>query len=355
MTHHHIITSTHQPHHPMKKSNFTPKNDLEAYLTESYFNVFGYIELNEDPMCIGLISPLLFFNLLWQYHFTILTNKANPLKILKRLHTVKLNSPQRCYLFHRLLLSFNKVCVFSKNENYRDPKLISCLELIKSERDKLYKQLYPDKTIHDCSFDFDYVRKNCAFITLFEDQKTYLNSVILEYRQCDHPHLEDHSSSPYYVPFDKKCSLLLEFIEKFKSSETELPGNILAVSSYDKISAGNPGKIIDKESVIAYTLAMLNSMHPKKWNYFFFNQTDLNTFLNAIAEYFISGKCIMPPIVLQKLCKTRLCIALNSIYHHYKGVPVNEFSGILKLLKKLPAFEEQTNHQIYKSLTRSKG
>lgn len=328
----------------MKKSNFTPKNDLELYLTESYFNVFGFIELNEDPMCINLIKPLLFFNLLWQYHFTILANKANPLKILKRLHTVRLNLPQRCYLFHRLLLSFNVVCFFSKNENPNDPKLISCIELIKFERDKLFKELYPNQPIHNCFFDFEYVKKNLVFISLYEDKKAYLNSVILEYQQCNNPEIKDDASSPNYKPFDKKCSLLLENLEKNHAHDQ------VDDPSFTPAATINPKKIADRNSMDE----RFCSVNPNlKWKCFFKSESDHNLSLDILADYFDDQKVTIDlDIQLRERCKTRFCAELNSIYHELCPHTLKNNKDFYKILRNFSFFKNKSNIAIYNELKR---
>ena len=329
----------------MKKSNFTRKNDLEFYLIESYFNVVGFVELSEDPLCVNLIEPLLFFNLLWQYHFTILFNKANPLKILKRLRAVNLNLPQRCYLFRKLLLTFNDVYFFSKNENHNDPKLISCLELIKCDRDKLIKELYPNETIHDYIFEFEYVKKNLAFITPYEEQKSYLNSTIQEYQQCDNPYVkDDHSSAAYHVPFDKKCSLLLEFIEKLHNE------NQLAEPYDSAITPVNLKKIVTRKSIDERFCSVDFNL---KWKCFFKSEADHNLSLDILADYFIEQKVTDDlDIQLQERCKTRFCSELNAIYHESCPRTLKNNKDFYKVLRNFSFFKNKSNIIIYNELKR---
>jgi len=212
---------------------------------------------------------------------------------------------------------------------------------------------------HSADFDIDIVLNTLETIADYFGQKKFVINKIFAYKlyRLFHPDIVDEKYLEALKLIGKRLDSTSELEKKRYKAISKIslstPPN---VANNDKISPGNNPVILSAEAIISFAYNRMVVMDNRKMNYFFLNDNDSNIFLNALAEYFVSGKFTLPNMVLQKHCKTKLCIALNSIYRYCRNdVPLNEYSGFIKFLKFLPAFKNQTNHQVYKSLKRELG
>lgn len=209
---------------------------------------------------------------------------------------------------------------------------------------------------YSADFDFDDLHKSLEKFSDYFQKKIFLINERFDFLlfRLAHP---DSVNNNYLkcLCLEEKRLDLTEEIER-KREETIAKNEALNSFQNDKTITGNPEIVLTEESMLTAVSSRIAAMDSRGMKYFFRNNGDQEIFFKSVADYFISGKCTPPNLVLQKHCKVKLCIALNSIYRHYRPkTPLNEYSGFIKLLKKLSIFENQSNYQIYKAIIRQNG
>lgn len=192
---------------------------------------------------------------------------------------------------------------------------------------------------NSAEFTYDAFKNNLDTITDFFAKQIFVINNIFDFKQYVLFHSDDPDKYPKSLRLEKKRYKSTSKIEQKRLEALQLAHSVsLNCPSNNQICPENPAIILTLEAVTAFILSRINAMDKKHWKYFFLNETDRDIFVKAVAEYFINGTFTMPGMMLQKLCKTQLCIVLNSIHRYYKGVPLNEYSGFIKLMKILPVF-----------------
>lgn len=212
---------------------------------------------------------------------------------------------------------------------------------------------------YSADFDINTFLKSLGKLTDYFQIKICLINEKFAFLQfkVDHPDFVDNKYFKSLCLAEKRLDLTEEVERKRKEELAKNSPLSFAVDFNQRdFNQQNPEIDRSEEAISAFLFSTLSSMDKKKMNYFFLNDDDPTIFVKSTAVYFISGRFTLPRMVMQKHCKTKLCIALRSIYRYYKeNVPLNEHSSFIKFLKILPAFENKTNSQIVKSLTRECG
>lgn len=91
------------------------------------------------------------------------------------------------------------------------------------------------------------------------------------------------------------------------------------------------------------------------WEYAFFNEKDCDDFIEILVSYFTDQEYSLPddPIKTRNKCKTKLALALRSIYDLGTSAKVLRSDlGYFMIIKKLSAFSNLGDEQIYSCLTK---
>jgi hypothetical protein len=343
----------------MKNVEYAFRDDVELYLT-NIFNVLKYKELTQSSDYFGLFEPLEFFNLLWHIHHLIIHNKPRPLKVSKYLLSLKLKPAQLNYLCRSVRLSFNRIFnpLFKLSD---DHELNICLEVIAGEFARAGHKVCGEKI----TVDFSVIKINAMHLSGYYEKIEYLTFVRAYFLETG------DKASLILCDIELKQQKRLEKIRKLKFSppaESSGTDAIYRVSSYP---VSPNGLSPDRANVDRLSVSFTSSKNPEyikkqitekicsidasKWKYIFLTDRDYDFFVDVLTNFFSNKKYSVDfDLILKKGCKTRLCPVLNAIYYNFSTLPLKDNSDFLNLMKKLSVFKNQSTHQIYLDIRRSK-
>lgn len=167
----------------MKKVNFTPKTDVEAYLTNN-FNIEIFHELTEDPEWKGLFEPLDFFNLLYEQFRIVRANKKKPVSVRNHLLKLDLDKHQFYYFIHSLQhLIYTEIVKFISD----DDDLYVCYSFILKEYDKIGAELFPESKAKSANlfraYDFEEIKEYLETLPDPKEKIKFLVEIKTQYNQ----------------------------------------------------------------------------------------------------------------------------------------------------------------------------
>lgn len=200
----------------LKLPQFTPKEDVEEYLTSSIpIAVYRYLESAESSVEVEHID---FFNALYEAFETVVANTDRPLSVVNYLKELDLADLER---FH--LIRFLRILLIRHDHETSKPwddSLRNCIqfiedyysnlnaELVIESTDEETTELYPTKDFYrspELEFNFELVKKRVEEIPTTEAKLTYLSKLILKYQQSQ---IGKGRTAEY--PFDEMCELLID-------------------------------------------------------------------------------------------------------------------------------------------------
>ena len=197
------------------KVNFTPKQSIQDYLSDEFaLKLFDIVV--EYSLAEWGLSPLNYFNLVYEQIGIVIANKEKPLNLISHLMGLKLPEEQI------LLVLLGVVFLIEDDPTYKlkiDNQLKVCLNLIKRETHQLNKKFVPENIELFEKFNFDFVFKK---IKEFKDNRRmlgYLTNTLFDYRNINNFGLE------FTDLFIQNCKSEIERIKALEDIENsaELP------------------------------------------------------------------------------------------------------------------------------------
>lgn len=327
----------------MKAVNFAFKDNEDEYLTND-FNYLRYRELTKSPEYKNLFASLEFFNLFWHTRALIIANKSTPLEIIRYLHALDLSAKQFYYLLGNLLISFNKSFYPEFSSGDIDAQLDICIHFISDECAELGESLYPGTSYENSIFDFAIIQNNLELITNDIDKLNHLFKV----KACYRHYVSDHPG--FHSSFGERCDIEIQRIKE-RIELISSPHNGFASHIPDE----SLSPVKSPEAMRKFITEKFCALDAAKWQYFFFSEQD-HLFCIDLLVNFHSRKELNPSfvLILQPTCKTKFCIALNSIYNKFELVPLRKNKKYLALLSKLSIFDDLTPAEICTDVIRTK-
>jgi len=126
----------------MIKVDFIPETDIDNYLYDE-FNVEIYKQLSGSGSWKSVFEPLEFLNILYEQSLIVDANYSTPTKLINHLLELGLAKDQLYYLLFCLRHLITQKC---KNRSFpfRNNYLNTIINLINSELDKLYKEIFEE-------------------------------------------------------------------------------------------------------------------------------------------------------------------------------------------------------------------
>ena len=208
----------------MIKVNFTPKTDIEEYLSND-FNFEIFEDLTENGDWQGTFVPLEFLNLLYEQFEIVNANKEKPLSVVKHLLGLKLEQTKayaRLRLYYLLYFLIGLIYKHSDSEyEPKDKQLNICRGFIEKEYNKLKAELYP-KTEPEPQpeYDFQKVKQHIETLATVKDKIKYLIEIKTDYKQ-------NTNDNDLFVwaykdgkTFDAKCDMEIDKLQRLFKLET---------------------------------------------------------------------------------------------------------------------------------------
>jgi len=146
---------------------FQPKTNLEEYtLRPRGSDGLAFFYLTEDWYWKKIFKPLPFFNLLYEQVGIAFQNRSNPVVLKQHLLNLKLEKPERLYLYKFLGEHIDDISRSNKFSSepldYENLRMLTDIRgMISKEYSPLFKELYEneDKNVDNPNNRFDYARE----------------------------------------------------------------------------------------------------------------------------------------------------------------------------------------------------
>lgn len=264
----------------LKKPEFTPKKDIEEYLTDDFnikvYEVFGETLTEDDE---NEIDPLFFLNQLYEQFETIKINKNKPLSIIKHLKALEIDRLNYFYLLNYLYELIN-----TKNKTQNENQLNICCNFIKKETHYVEYELWPGiwedriKAKEREVYEFIEVKKRLEALPNTKSKIQHLIEVITEYKQNDGISLDRDT------PFEKKCQLEIDKLEDILELEKQTNQKAKPAKEIKPI----PWQAKNAQLVYLFQRLKDEGLLPKyNWN---MNDAIQKHFLNEFGEPFKNAK-----------------------------------------------------------------
>ena len=254
----------------MIKVNFTPKTDIEEYLNND-FNLEIFKDLTENEDWQGTFEPLDFLNLLYEQFEIVNANKEKPLSVVKHLFGLKLEQTKLYYLLNYLNKHIYKHS--GSEDEPKDKQLSICRGFIEKEYDKLEAELYPDEEPEtENKYDFQKVKQHIETFETVKEKILYLTEIKTDFLQN-----KPYWDFPFETPFDRKCELEIEMLNKIVGIEAHTTTTPKAKPVF---------KLSEKKGAKTDLIRVLNALYELR----LFNKTDgliptKQEFMETMGEY----------------------------------------------------------------------
>lgn len=341
----------------MNKAFFKEDNSIECYLT-IYFNVVIYRELTEISEYNGLFDdPLEFMKILWKTYNYIIENKSTPLKNMNYVHSIYLKDDQLLYLIENLVILFDKRVILPYISGEVDEKLIICVDFLMNEALKIKTKLRHNIGKVKHLFDFEFIKTNMALVKGNIKRIEYLNNAKKEFI-IKNPILNLNTyNDQNQLRFDLAIEAEIAFLETSGMLHENLAECSPAVPDGLYSEKGREAR-----NFIASTIIQMDT---SGWRYAFTCEADFIMFCDVYANFFENQNAKTPfntlphpdtftdiEFGLTRLCKTRFCVVLNTIYRQHCDIPMPKNKNWIILCGKLSIFKGLNNTSILHSIRR---